>query len=233
MVTSYNDTIRTAKDIVFEWLDAHPEARMSEAQHALQSLKKSTVKGNYYRWHDEQQGYNRRSKSKSPLPRGGRPHTHDGRKVRKPSARTPSPSTTKGKRRRKTGALPDDLQHIKDIMEGFNSNPKTQVRFGEIAAYLEKTNSLNIVAEGVTQSLKHMNNDKLLSYIRPIQDSSESSQGGNSEPESLASMSSSQRLSYLTNPNRGSSTRSRSRQTRPSTNASSSEPEEEAKHSTC
>lgn len=94
-------------------------------------------------------------------------------------------------------SLSPELANIKTIMEQFNTDKRTPVRFREIAEYLDKMGKLNIVAEGITQSLKHLNNTKLLQYIKPIQDLSETLPEENLQEESLRSMSSLQQLNYL------------------------------------
>lgn len=203
----------TISSVIYKFLESHDKYTLEKVQDVYKQHKKSAVKSAFYRWH---------RKRTSPK-----------------NAKRPDPISETNETDGTTGTkdpisnLSPDLQNIKDIMRSFNTSRNTSVRFGEVANYLIKTEALNIVAEGVTQSLKRMDNTKLLQFIKPTPDLSETLPEEYSQQESLQSMSSLQRLNYLIKMKQSNSDKLELPQTPSSQNASSSEPEEEAKHSTC
>ena len=194
---------------VFEFLDSHEKYTLKEVQDVFNKYKKQAVKSPYYRWH----------KRRTPAKKPKRPNT------------IPKNRGTLGTQDPITPLSPE-LQNIKNIMQTFNDDNRTNVRFGEIAKYLETLGQLNIVAEGVTQSLKQLDNTQLLDYIRPTPLLLENLPDANSHDEHLMSMNSLQRLNYLTKSNPGKEAKSELLPTQQSMNASSSEQEGEVKPST-
>ena len=202
----------TISSIIYEFLDTHEKYSLELVYDVHKKHKYAAVKSAFYRWHRKRNAA-KKSKRSDSIPK------NDG------TDGTPGPKGPISK-------LSPDLQNIKNIMHSFNTSRNTSVRFGEVANYLIKTEALNIVAEGVTKSLKRMNNTKLLQFIKPTPLLSEISQEEYLQEESLRSMNSLQRLNYLTKMKLNNSDKLELQPTPSSKNASSSGPEEEAKPST-
>lgn len=202
----------TISSIIYAFLDTHENYSLELVYDVHKKFKFEAVKSAFYRWH-------RKRRANKPPKRSDSISKNDG------TDGTTGPEDTLSK-------LSPDLQNIKNIMQSFNKTRNTSVRFGEVANYLIKTEALNIVAEGVTKSLKRMDNTKLLQFIKPTPLLSEISREENLQEESLRSMSSLQRLNYLTKMKLNNSDKSELPLIPLSKNASSSEQEEEAKPST-
>ena len=130
---------------IYAFLDDNPKFKLKALQDEFKHFNPETVNTNFKRWHKKRTSPKKSKRSGS---------------ISKNSSNTSTP-------KKPITPLSPELQNIKNIMQTFNNNNRTNVRFGEIAKYLETLGQLNILAEGVTQSLKPLNNSQLLDYIKP------------------------------------------------------------------